>query len=230
MRMDILQGVDGAGRAEGLAVVIDVLRATSFQCWALSRGAERIVAVGDLEKAYALKAAHPDWLLAGERGLKKPDGFDFGNSPSEIERLDLGGRTMVHTTSHGTQGMAVLPAGTEMITAAFVNAAAVVEYLKSRRPERISFVCMGNRPGCEAEEDTACARYLIDRLEGRAPDFGEIRRELGQSANGAKFLSARFDYAPPRDFELCFDLDRFDFTLEGRREEAGMVLARMPSL
>ena len=58
----ILQGADGARRAEGLAVVIDVLRATSFQCWALGRGAERIIAVGGLEEAYALKRANPGWL------------------------------------------------------------------------------------------------------------------------------------------------------------------------
>lgn len=39
----------------------------------------------------------------GERGGIMPEGFDYGNSPTEIEGIDFSGRTIVHTTSNGTK-------------------------------------------------------------------------------------------------------------------------------
>lgn len=65
------------------AVVIDVLRATTTIAWALQNGAEAIQAFADLG---ALEAAAADWpaarrLRAGERGGKRVEGYDLGNSP-----------------------------------------------------------------------------------------------------------------------------------------------------
>ena len=96
----------GAARARGVAVIIDVFRAYSVECYAYHAGAERIYPVGDLDEAYARKRAHPEYLLAGERHAKAGEGFDFGNSPMQVERADLRGKRIIHTTSAGTQGIA----------------------------------------------------------------------------------------------------------------------------
>jgi 2-phosphosulfolactate phosphatase len=226
MKVRILQCVGGARQAAGIAVVIDVFRASSLECYVLGQGALSIIAVGDLEEAYRLKQDHPEYVLMGERGLRKPRGFDFGNSPSEIQGVDFSGKTVVHTTSHGTQGMVAAAGADEIMVGAFVNAAAVVNHLRRSSAAQVSLVCMGNDNEIEADEDTLCAEYLSQALGGDAPDFSGIKTRLRTSPNGARFLSGLYEWAPPGDFKLCLELDRFDFVIKGLRSAAGQILLK----
>ena len=68
MDIKILHLLEGADQAEGLAVVIDVFRAFSLECYLFSRGVQKIYAVGREETAWELKRKHPEYLMAGERG------------------------------------------------------------------------------------------------------------------------------------------------------------------
>ena len=61
MEINILECIDGAKQAKGLTVIIDVFRAFSLECYLFQQGAERIIPIGDLDQAFALKAKHPDW-------------------------------------------------------------------------------------------------------------------------------------------------------------------------
>ena len=106
MEIRILQQLQGAKQAEGLAVIIDVFRAFTTECFFMSNGAKQIFAVGEESIAYALKKEHPDYILAGERNEIMLAGFDYGNSPAKIEHIDFTNKTIVHTTSAGTQGIA----------------------------------------------------------------------------------------------------------------------------
>src|SRR5512138_2226008 len=99
MEIEILQLLEGAKQAKGLTVIIDVFRAFSTACYAFGNGIRRIYPVGDLDIAYQMKSEHPDYILVGERFEQKPEGFDFGNSPSQLLEASLEGKTMVHTTS-----------------------------------------------------------------------------------------------------------------------------------
>lgn len=91
--------------AKGLVVVIDVLRAFSTAAYAFSRGASEIVLVSTVEEALFLKSTLPNARAMGEVGGLRPEGFDFGNSPTFIDEADLSGITMIHRTSAGTQGV-----------------------------------------------------------------------------------------------------------------------------
>jgi 2-phosphosulfolactate phosphatase len=97
--------VEGSKEARGLTVVIDVFRAFSTAAYVMANGAEIIHPVGSLEEAFRLRELHPDWVLMGEREGKKVPGFDYGNSPYEVSGVDFTGRTVVQTTSAGTQGI-----------------------------------------------------------------------------------------------------------------------------
>ena len=143
MNIRILQLLEGAQAARGLTVIIDVFRAFSVEAYAMAGGAKEIWAVGDIEKAYEMKKEYPDALLAGERGGMRCEGFDCGNSPSEIAKIDLNGKTLIHTTSAGTQGIANALHADEIITGSLVNASAIVEYIRKQNPEEVSLVCMG---------------------------------------------------------------------------------------
>jgi len=219
MEIQIGQLLAGADQARGLAVVIDVFRAFSTACYVVGNGAEEVRAVGDLSLAYRLREEHPDWLLMGEREGMRCEGFDFGNSPTEVERVDFTGKTVVHTTSAGTQGIARAVSADEVITGSFVNAGAVLSYIRQRNPGVVSLVCMGQGALVPTDEDTCCAEYLRDSLMGKSVDFEKIRRHLRGYITARKFFDPEKDWAPERDFDLCMNLSHASFVL--RAEPAG---------
>ncbi|MBQ2058717.1 MAG: 2-phosphosulfolactate phosphatase [Firmicutes bacterium] len=221
MNVRILQLIEGAKQARGLTVIIDVFRAFSLEAYLMDAGAERIYPIGEAEKVFALKAEHPDWIAIGERGGKKLDGMDFGNSPSSFEGMDLTGRVCLHTTSAGTQGIANAKGASEIITGSLVNAKAIARYIQASGAEEVSLVAMGLSGGRETEEDTLCAEYIKCLLEGGTMDLAEPIESL-KHTSGAKFFDPeRAEIFPTRDFELCTMPDRFDFVLKVEKDEDG---------
>lgn len=211
----------GAERARGVAVVIDVFRAYSLECYAYSRGVERIYPIADLQEAFEMKKQFPDYLLAGERGGRMEEGMDFGNSPAQIENRDLTGKRLIHTTSAGTQGIIAARNADRILTASLVNAGATAEYLRALAPERVSFVCMGLMNRHPTLEDTVCAEYMKALLEGEPYDI-EGKIPLLREGPGSRFFIPEDQYfAPERDFELCTQISKFSFALQVERDEAG---------
>jgi 2-phosphosulfolactate phosphatase len=217
MKVNIFQPPRGAGQARGTAVIIDVFRAFSLVCYLFDRGAARIIAVGQVERAVRLRDEHPGSILVGERHALKIPGFDYGNSPAEVLAADLSGRTVIHTTHAGTQALVAARQADEAITGSFVNAGAVVRHIAAVGPETVSLVCSGFEGQRETLEDTLCAEYLRDLLEGCRPDFEFIRERIAGSECSRRFLHPLDRTCPEQDLHLCLDLDRFDFVV--RRAE-----------
>ncbi|HZL11604.1 MAG TPA: 2-phosphosulfolactate phosphatase [Prolixibacteraceae bacterium] len=218
MDIKILQLLEGARKAEGLTVIIDVFRAFSTACYAFENGVQRIYPVGDLEMAYQLKQQNPDFILVGERKEQKPEGFDFGNSPSQLMTADLNGKIMVHTTSSGTQGIANATGADEIITGSFVNAQAIVEYIRQQNPAKVSLVCMGYSCQYPTDEDTLLGVYIKNELEGKPNDYPEMVEQI-RNGDGARFFSTeKQEWAPKADFDLCLSLNRFNFVLKVEHE------------
>jgi 2-phosphosulfolactate phosphatase len=223
----LIQTVDfvaGAHSARGLVVVIDVFRAFSVAVHAFARGARSIVPVAEVAAARELKRLHPHWLLIGERHARPLPDFDCGNSPTELERFELRGRTIIHTTHSGTQGLAAASDADEVITGSLVNAAAIVRYIRSRAPAAVTLVRMGHEAVERCAEDDLCAHLLQQRLAGEQPNVADVRQLLRDASSAQKFFDPACDWAPQRDFELCTQLDAFDFVL---RLERGAAPARL---
>ncbi len=214
--IQILEFVEGAQQATGLTVIIDVFRAFSVACYAAANGAGRIIPVGDIEQVWELQKQFPEAITIGEREGRRIPGFGYGNSPAEIDSVDFNGRTIIHTTMNGTRGLVNATLADEIITGSFVNAQAIVTYIRQRQPDTVSLVAMGTRSQYSAEEDYTCAVYLQDLLEGRQPDFEVIRATLRHSETGQKFFDPQIDWAHERDFELCLSLNKFDFILQAQ--------------
>ena len=105
MNIKILHMVEGAKEATGVAVIIAVFRAFTVEAYLMNNGADKIIPVGDMNFAYDYKKVNPDAILVGERhGVILP-GFDYGNSPSQLENVNFKDKIIVHTTSAGTQGI-----------------------------------------------------------------------------------------------------------------------------
>lgn len=213
MNIKIFQAVEGAKKATGLTVVIDVFRAFSVEAYLFSKGVERIIPVGDSEIAYRLKEENPQMILAGERYGKILPGFDMGNSPSQIAPLSVKGKTVIHTTSAGTQGIANAKKATEIIGGSLLTAKAIAEYIKKSGAEDISLVCMGYAGQYPTDEDTLCANYIKSLLEGETIDLAAGIENL-KSTEGAKFFDkAQNDVFPEQDFYMCTEVDKFNFVL-----------------
>ena len=205
-------------------MIIDVFRAFSLECYAFHNGAEKIIAVGEIETAYSLKQENPEFILLGERNEMIMPGFDFGNSPTHILKQDFSGKTLVHTTSSGTQGLVNAVHADEIITGSFVNAQAIIDYINNQKPELVSLVCMGYASLYPVEEDTFCADYIKNALEGRKNDFGEMKEIIRHTSAKRFFEEDKQDFAPSSDFELCLDLNRFDFVIKAGREDSNLVM------
>lgn len=224
--IDILHLTEGARQARGLAVIIDVFRAFSTACYAVRNGAVGIIPLGDVELAYQLKEENPDFILMGERKGKMLPGFDYGNSPTEVETVDFTGKTVIQTTSAGTQGFANARNAAELITGSFVNAEAIVMYIRKRAPQKVSLVCMGTWAVKPNDEDSLCAQYISDRLEGRKIDAEAIRTRLKESKTARIFFDPEVKWAPEKDFDLCLNIGLCDFILKAERNGNGMLVLK----
>jgi 2-phosphosulfolactate phosphatase len=177
--------------------------------------------VAEIEDARRLKREHPEYISLGERHARKLDGFDFGNSPTHIEHENFAGRTLVHTTHAGTQGLVNATAADVVITGSLVNAAAICRYIASQAPSHVSLVRMGQDARERCEEDDLCAELLAVRLRGGHFDTRTIRPRLRLASSARKFFDPRATWAPERDFDLCTDADRFNFVLRLHSAVAG---------
>jgi len=223
MKIKILEFVDGASKAKGVTVIIDVFRAFSVECYAFDSGAARIIATATPEEAFELKKRYSNSVLVGERNEKRIDGFDFGNSPTEIIKADLRGKTVIHTTTAGTQGLINAKNADMVLAAGFVNAGAVAGYIKQINPKYVSLVAMGYRATISAAEDLLCAELIASCLEkGVEFDYTKIS-ELRNSSGKRFFDPQNIDFSPPTDFFLCTMADRFNFVLKGTVRTDGNV-------
>lgn len=213
MDIKIFQAIDGAKKATGLTVIIDVFRAFSVEAYCFFKGAEKIIPVGDSEIAYRLKQENLDMILAGERYGKILPGFDIGNSPSQLLKLDVKGKTVIHTTSAGTQGIANAKNASAILGGCLLNAKATAKYIKESGAKDISLVCMGYAGEYPTDEDTLCAEYIKCLLEGKTMDLvGKI--EKLKFTDGAKFFDkAQNNVFPEQDFYMCTEFDKFDFVM-----------------
>jgi 2-phosphosulfolactate phosphatase len=156
--------VPAGALAGGLAVVIDVLRATTTVVHALAAGCRAVLPCAEVEEARDLAGGMRAGrvLLGGERGGAALPGFDLGNSPREYTARLCRGNTLVLTTTNGTRALVRAAEAARVLVAAFVNYSAVCEQLRQdARPVHI--ICAGTE-GSVSLEDTLLAGALVDYL------------------------------------------------------------------
>ena len=222
MKIEISPLEKGAEKAYGTAVIIDVFRAFSLEAWLFAKGAEKIYTIGNEADAYALKEKYPQAVLIGERHGKILPGFDFGNSPSSLGCYDFSGKTILHTTTNGTQGIAAAAHAKHILVVSLVNAKATAAMAKSWQ-EDITIVPMGWE-GRETEEDQLCADYLKALLENRKfPDLKKQAEDLRYSEGKKFFDPKQQDVFPEGDFAMCIEPDIFDFAMEVKQEGKWLV-------
>jgi 2-phosphosulfolactate phosphatase len=148
-----------------------VLRASSTILTALHHGARGVVPVADMAEASKI-ASNLDassFLLGGERGADRIEGYHLGNSPLEFTEKQVKGRTIILNTTNGTRAIALSRAARHLVVGAFLNAGRVVDFIR-RTGADTTIVCAG-RTNHVSLEDTLCAGLLLHRLwDGQEPE------------------------------------------------------------
>ncbi len=193
-------------------VVVDTYRASTTIAVLVARGA-RVVPVASIEEA----ERRPADFRIGERGSAKVKGFDFGNSPTEVEEARIPrGSTVVLSSTNGTKIIEAAHRSPGIFIGAFVNAGAVAEELLNTATDdsRVVVVGCGWR-GRRSSEDESAAGEILGRLqqggadlESRAERIVEQHRERPKGAlldNTAARRIKRLGYE--RDLDFCLRTD-----------------------
>jgi len=220
-----LDGVDGA------VVVIDVIRAFTTAAYAFGSGATEIYLVASVEEALAFKAANTGVLAMGEHRGRRPDGFDFPNSPAMLRDADLGGRALVQRTSAGTQGIVRAVDATRLWAASLACASATAEAVNAAGLGDPAYVITGRfEDDPDSGADDVLAAELIERCRTELPlDREATAQALLATDEAARTLLLGPDHCDPADIGLAARVDEFDFAMEVERTDRGLRLtARTP--
>jgi 2-phosphosulfolactate phosphatase len=194
MRVDVVFTPAGLspGEVQGrTAFVIDILRATTTMCAALSHGAKAIIPVASTEEALRLAQTigSTDVLLAGEKDCVRIPGFQLGNSPLEMTEAAVRGKTLIVTTSNGTKALLACQGASGVYPTAAVNLSTAAEKARDalETDHQVLIVCAG-REGTFSLDDAYCAGRLTAAVLGdRKP-----RRGLNDAAIACLDLVRRY--------------------------------------
>jgi 2-phosphosulfolactate phosphatase len=237
---------DPAALRGGVAVIIDVLRASTTIVHALAAGAKQVIPCGEVPQAEELARRFPPGtvLLGGERAGTRIPGFDLDNSPLNYTPDVLQGKNLIFTTTNGTRALLRAEQAGRIVIGAFVNLQAVVRLLlEDGRP--VHLVCAGTDGGVTAEDALfagAVAHNLYKAAGGAAPvddecmlalEFFEargkppekFRETLRSSRGGRNLVELGFD----ADIERAGQCDLFDIVPEACRNGHWSIEIRNPS-
>lgn len=220
--------VRDAQEAEGTVIIIDVFRAFTTAAIAFDRGASRITLVAEIEEALELQQKGIGDVLMGEVDGKRPEGFDYGNSPYEVSQVNFTGKSVVQSTRAGTVGVAAAGNADTIYLGSFAVADATVKAILRDQPSVVSIIGMGNQGRSRADEDEHCALYLRNLLEGRNPDPDAVRALVMAGGDTQKFFDESKPQYHPKDVELALQISKYHFAMKVTKENGLLVARKLP--
>jgi 2-phosphosulfolactate phosphatase len=155
----------------------------------------------------------------------RPEGFDFGNSPFEMTKADLAGKTIIQSTRAGTVGVTAATQAKKIYASSLVIAKATARAILYDAPHRVTIVAMGWNASMRTDEDELCALYLRNILQGRAPDTKALQTLLRSSGEVAKFYDPDQPQFHAEDCEWALNINHFDFAICVKKQD-GLLIAR----
>jgi 2-phosphosulfolactate phosphatase len=207
MEITIVKGIEGARLADGVVVVIDVMRAFTTAAYAFDAGISEIELVSTPGEAFAAQG-----FRMGEVGGRLIPGFDHNNSPSGLIGRPLTGRAVLRTGS-GTQCVRAATKASEIWLGSLVVAGATVRALSGC--PRVTLVSSGS-PN-EGEEDIACGEWMASLLDG-VPDTRERVIDVVRTSRAAARHRAGDPDFPLEDVDCAVAIDAFDFAMKVERQ------------
>jgi 2-phosphosulfolactate phosphatase len=194
VRIDVAFTPAEAGPAH-VAVVVDVMRATSTIAQALASGYRRVLCCAEIDDARALRQELGDEaVVGGERDAVLIEGFDLGASPRDY--LEPRAETVILTTTNGTRTtLAAAENADHVLLGSLLNLDAVVA-AAGEPGEDVTVVCAGYR-GAFAVDDAYCAGRIVSLLGGGRTDAAVASAAIARAYPSAwEGVNAR-TYGPP---------------------------------
>lgn len=208
LEVQILKGYDGCLSARGVAVVIDVHRATTTLCCLLQNQPKKI-RLGRNAKAFSPYLDDPLFECFSEM---KTSGAKHDNSPLAALTLQLNDKTAFLVTTNGTVVVDLVKHCERIFAAAFVNLDRIVKYLREINPREVSLIATGSiARNEEALEDNLCAEMIRSRLLGENVDERDIRKKLAKRIR-QKRIPRRSRLSI--DYSICTAIGIFDVVPE----------------
>lgn len=224
---------DGAKKAKGTAIVIDIFRAGTTIPTLFYVGVESIIVVQYLKDARQLKRETGYEIIGEIRGFPPKD-FKCGNSPYEVSKLkDLKGKTVVFRSSACSIGIInALEAGVdELLVGSFSNASTIIDYIKKKKPDEVTLIPIGTvgfGPDRKAVEDEKCAEYIKESLEGEQPDFPQMIKEIKKGGSKKEGGYERLlKFGQEKDIEPCLTIDLYDILPIVTREGDRIIIQKL---
>ena len=212
-------GVEGARKARGVVVVIDVLRSFTVSAYALAGGARECVLVATVDEALTLAQGMPDAIVCAEENALPIPGIDISNSPTQITAQDVEGRTLIQRSSAGTPVIGEVHSQEGIFAASLVVAGATAQACLLRNPSTVTLVASADHP-----EDHACAKYIEAAMGGDRIDLNELLQPPFDSERYHGVMAGAWPGFPPTDIELSLMVDRFDFAMPAAKRDGHFVL------
>jgi 2-phosphosulfolactate phosphatase len=216
-------GIEGARRARGVVVVIDVLRSFTVSAYALSGGARECALVRTIDEARSLAEGLPGAVISAEEDALPVPGIAISNSPTQVHAIEFNGHVLVQRSSAGTQVLSEVRGEEAIFAASLVVARATVQACLLRRPRRLTLIASADHP-----EDHACAQYMDGLVRGEQPDVDRLLEPLRETARYQKVMRGEWPGFPPTDLELSLTPDRFDFAMPAARRQGYISLTAQP--
>ena len=166
-----------------IVVINDILRATTSMITAFHFGLKKIIPVAEIEKAKELK--NSGYLVAAERDGVKLDFADFGNSPFEFMNDEIRDKTLVYSSTNGTQAIEKARATGDVVLGAFINLKSLAHWIISQNKDLVIY-CSGWKNTISLEDTLfagALTEYLLEKKNYDTPfDSTQIALELWKIA------------------------------------------------
>jgi 2-phosphosulfolactate phosphatase len=210
-----------------VAVVVDVLRATSTIVQALAAGYSRVICCKSVAAARELRA--PGRVLAGESDCVRVPDFELGNSPAAVASAGRDGEELVLATTNGSPAIVAASQTAErVLVGCLLNLDAVLAAVPSGA--RVTIVCSGTN-GRPALEDVYVAGRLVAALGGVPSDaarvaervaggYGTPLEPLAASEDGARLRAT----GQERDVPWCARESVLEVVAEVRAIEDGTAV------
>jgi 2-phosphosulfolactate phosphatase len=205
-----------------VAVVLDILFATTTMVTALAHGAAEVVPVLDEAAArdYGRTLTAGSFVLAGELYAETLDGFAHP-APLSLVEHGVADKTVVYSTTNGTVAMTQCAGASRVYCGALLNAAAVVERIVADHPrETVLIVCSGSGNNFNFEDfyGAGCFVEHFARRLGTAADFSDAAKAaqlVYRNAPAQALLDCRVgrmmvSKGLAREVEFACRVDEFD--------------------
>jgi 2-phosphosulfolactate phosphatase len=148
-----------------VAVVLDVILATTTLVTIFENGARKVFVAGSVEESERICASlDPSTLIrGGEQGGFMVENFDLGPLPEEYPPEVVSGKDVVFVTTNGTRALAASSEADKVLVGSMRNAPAIGKYLDSIDTETAYLICAGSR-GHFGFEDFAGAAEIIAHM------------------------------------------------------------------